>query len=154
MSSSGREAWLVSVETALTMAYGSKGIPLSYVIRANAAQSAGNATTWEQLAVNGAPLDGLDYVADNMTVHLFLLNNVGGESDAYAYIQPLLSRSNGRADMLALRERYENDAMVQTRVNEANRTWELPVYKNEQAMTFESFCRKLQKALQHFERAN
>ena len=32
-SSAGWEAWMVSVETALTLAYGSKGVPLSYVIR-------------------------------------------------------------------------------------------------------------------------
>jgi hypothetical protein len=36
----------------------------------------------------------------------------------------------------------------------ANKTWDLLVYKNERAMTFESFCKKFQRALQHFDRAN
>jgi hypothetical protein len=52
-----------------------------------------------------------------MTVHLFVLNNVSEESDACTYIQPLLLRNNGRRDVLALREQYENEATIQTRVN-------------------------------------
>jgi hypothetical protein len=44
-------------------------------------------------------------------------------------------------------------ATIQTRINEANQTWEMLVYKNERAMSFELFCQKIQKALQHFERA-
>jgi hypothetical protein len=35
-------------------------------------------------------LTGLDYEADQMTVHLFILNNLSEESDACTYIQPLL----------------------------------------------------------------
>ena len=54
----------------------------------------------------------------------------------------------------ALCERYDNDAMVQTRVNEANKIWDMLVFKNERAMSFEEFCKKFQKALQHFVRAN
>jgi hypothetical protein len=88
-----------------------------------------------------------------MTVHLFILNNIGEDSDAYTYIQPILGRNNGRMDIVALRERYDNDATVQTRVNEANKTWDLLIYKNERAMSFEEFCKKFQKALQHFVRA-
>jgi hypothetical protein len=105
------------------------------------------------MAIHGAPLNGLDYDADKMTVHLFSLNNVSEESDAYTYIQPLLKRNDGRRDVLALRDRYENEATVQTRVNMANQTWDLLVYKNERAMNFEAFCKKFQRALQHFERA-
>jgi hypothetical protein len=99
-------------------------------------------------------LTGLDYQADRMTVHLFILNNIGEDSDAYTYIQPIIGRNDGRKDIIALRERYDNDATVQTRVNEANKTWDMLVYKNERAMSFEEFfCKKFQKALQHFERA-
>jgi hypothetical protein len=88
-----------------------------------------------------------------MTVHLFILNNVSEESDACTYIQQLLRCNDGRCNVLALRERHENEATIQTRVNMANKTWDLLVYKNERAMTFESFCKKFQRALQHFDRA-
>jgi hypothetical protein len=154
-SSAGWEAWIVSVETALTLAYGSKGVPLSYVIRAQEAPdlTGFGRLTWEESSVLGTPLVGLDYQADRMTVHLFILNNIGEDSDAYTYIQPILGRNDGRRDIIALRERYDNDATVQTRVNEANKTWDMLVYKNERAMSFEEFCKKFQKALQHFERA-
>jgi hypothetical protein len=66
----------------------------------------------------------------------------------------MLGRNDGRRDIIALRDRYDNDATVQTRVNEANKTWDMLVYKNERAMSFEEFCKKFQKALQHFDRAN
>jgi hypothetical protein len=154
-SSAGWEAWMISVGTALTLAYGSKGVPLSYVIRAQEAPDLTDLgqITWEESAVLGAPLTGLAYHADRMTVHLFILNNIGEDSDAYTYIQPILGRNDGRRDIIALRDRYDNEATIQTRINEANRTWELLVYKNERAMSFEEFCKKFQKALQHFERA-
>jgi hypothetical protein len=152
-SSAGWEGWMVAVEAALTLAYGSKGVPLAYIIRTDEAPQPNGHATWELKAINAAPLQGLDYEADRMTVHLFILNNVSEESDAYTYIQPLLRRNDGRRDVLALRERYENDATIQTRVNMANKTWDLLVYKNERAMTFEDFCKKFQRALQHFDRA-
>ena len=152
-SGAGWEAWLIAVRTALTIAYGSKGVPLLYVIREDTIPNAIGWNTWEELAINSAPHTGLDYNADRMTVHLFLLNNIGEESDAYTYIQPLLAQNNGRRDVIALTDQYENAATVQTRVNEANKTWEMLVYKNERAMTFEAFCQKIQKALHHFERA-
>jgi hypothetical protein len=152
-SSIGWEAWIVAVRTALTIAYGSKGVPLLYVIRQDAIPDLTPRATWEELAIHAAPHQGLDYESDRMTVHLFLLNNIGEDSDAYTYIQPLLTRNDGRRDITALIARYENDATIQTRVNEANKTWEMLVYKNERAMSFESFCQKIQKALQHFDRA-
>jgi hypothetical protein len=105
-SSGGWESWMVSVEAALTLAYGSKGIPLAYVIRPDPAPILDANATWEQQAINTAPLQGLDYNADQMTVHLFILNNISEESDAYTYIQPLLQRKDGRRDILALRTRY------------------------------------------------
>ncbi len=152
-TSAGWEVWAVALETALKLAYGSKGVPLSYVIRTEETPNLIGHATWEEMAIHGAPLTGLDWEADRMTVHLFILNNIGQDSDAYTYIQPLLRRNDGRRDIIALRERYDNDATVQTRVNEANKTWELLVYKNERAMSFEEFCKKFQNALQHFERA-
>jgi hypothetical protein len=158
-SSSGWDGWKDSVKTALTLAYGSKGVPLLYVIRTTQASTypvvpaGGIALPWEELAIGAAPLTGLDYDADRKTVHLFLSNNISEDSDAHAYIHPLVARNNGRLDWQALCERYENEATIQARVNQANKTWELLVYKNERAMSFEAFCKKLTKALQSFDSA-
>jgi hypothetical protein len=159
-SSSGWDGWKDSVNTALTLAYGSKGVPLPYVIRTAEAPhfpvvpAGGVAPSWEELAIGAAPLTGLDYDADRKTVHLFLLNNISEDSDAHAYIHPLVSRNNGRLDWQALCERYENEATIQARVNQANKTWDMLVYKNERAMSFEAFSKKLTKALQYFDNAN
>jgi hypothetical protein len=151
-SSVGWDAWTVAIKAALTIAYGSKGVPLPYVIRDNDAPQLIGAT-WEELAINAAPHHGLDYEADRKTVHLFILNNISEDSDAHAYIQPLILRNDGRRDWNALTERYENAATVQARVNQANQTWEMLVYKNERVMSFEAFCKKLTKALHHFDQA-
>jgi hypothetical protein len=56
-------------------------------------------------------------------------------------------------DWQALCERYENEATIQARVNQANKTWEMLVHKNERAMSFEAFSKKLTKALQCFDNA-
>jgi hypothetical protein len=140
----GWEAWMVSVETALTLACGPKGSPISYVIRAQDAPDLNGfgQLTWEESAIVGTPLLGLDCHADRTIVHLFTLNNIGEDSDACACVQPILRRNDGRRDIVALWERCDNDATIQTRANEANKTWDMLVHKN------------FQKALQHFERAN
>jgi hypothetical protein len=151
-SSAGWEAWIISVTTTLTLAYGSKGIPLAYVIRKNNIDLV-DGVSWEELAIATAPHTGLEYEADRLKVHLFLLNNISEESDAYTYVQPLLRHNDGRRDILALEDRYENDATIQTRVNEANRIWDMLTYKNERAMSFEEFQKKFQRALQHFAKA-
>jgi hypothetical protein len=162
-SSAGWDGWTDSTKAALSVAYGSKGVPLLYVIRTNEAPRVvfddvdehGNiiVPTWEEMAIEAAPLTGLDYEADRKTVHLFILNNVDEDSDAHAYVYPFVRKNDGRRDWRALQERYENEATVQARVNQANKTWDMLVYKNERAMPFEAFCRKLTKSLQHFEKA-
>jgi hypothetical protein len=162
-TSTGWDGWTDAVKSALSIAYGSKGVPLLYVIRTNdaprvvfdAVDEQGNVIvpTWEEVAIDDAPLTGLDYEADRKTVHSFILNNVTEDSDAHAYIYPLVSKNNGRLDWRALGNRYENEATIQARVNQANQVWDSLVYKNERALTFESFSCKLTKSLQHFEKA-
>jgi hypothetical protein len=151
-SSAGWESWGDSIKAALTVAYGAKGVPLLYVIRPEAIPTfQGN--DWEELAINAAPQIGLDYAADRKTVHLFILNNISEDSDAHAYVQPIILRNDGRRDWTTLNDRYENEATIQARVNHANKTWNMLGYKNERAMTFEAFSKKLTKAIQHFDKA-
>jgi hypothetical protein len=110
-SSSGWDGWKDSVNTALMLSHGSKGVPLLHVIRTTGASTfpvvpaGGVAPPWEELAIGAAPLTGLDHDADRKPVHLFLLNNVSEDSDAHACICPLVSRNNGRLDWQALCER-------------------------------------------------
>jgi hypothetical protein len=151
-SSAGWEGWGDAIKAALTVAYGTKGVSLLYIIRSHDTPLF-EGDDWEALAINTAPHAGLDYEADRKTVHLFIMNNISEDSDAHAYIQPILLRNDGRRDWNTLNDRYENKAPVQARVNQANKTWEMLVYKNERAMTFEAFCKKLAKALQHFTKA-
>jgi hypothetical protein len=157
-ASAGWDGWKDAIRSALMLAYGSKGVPLLYVIRENAtptfpAAVGGIAPTWEETAIEAAPHTGLDYDADRKTVHLFFMNNISEDSDAHAYIHDLIGRTDGRRDWMALCDRYENEATIQARVNQANKTWEVLVYKNERAMSFEAFSTKLTKALTYFERA-
>jgi hypothetical protein len=111
----------------LTVAYGEKVVPLLYVICEDEASTYPVGTTWEELAIAATPLGGLKYDADRQTVHLFILNNVAEYSDAEAYIYPLtlIGRNNGQLDMMALSDCYENDATIQARVNQANKTWDV-----------------------------
>ena len=88
-NSAGWEAWRDAVRAALTIAYGSKGVPLLYVIREHDAPIF-DGNDWEELAISAAPFTGLDWEADRKTVHLFLTNNVSEDSDAHAYIKPLI----------------------------------------------------------------
>jgi hypothetical protein len=158
-SSSGWDGWKDSVRTALILACGSKGEPLLCVVRENPASTfpvvpaGGVAPSWEELATDAAPLSGLDYDVDRKTVHLFLLNNISEDSDAHVCIHPLVARNDGRLDWQALSERCENEAAVQARVNQANKTWEMLACKNKCAMSFEAFTKKLTKALQCFDNA-
>jgi hypothetical protein len=100
-NSAGWEAWRDAVRAALTIVYGSKGVPLLYVIREHDAPIF-DGNDWEELAISAAPFTGLDWEADRKTVHLFIANNVAEDSDAHAYIKPLLIRNNGRLDIKAL----------------------------------------------------
>jgi hypothetical protein len=121
-NSAGWEALIDAIMAALTIAYGSKGIPLLYVIREHDALIFdGDKNDWEELAINAAQFNGFDWEADRKTVHLFITNNVSEDSDAHAYIKPLMIRNNGRLDVKALdamrmKQRYRPVSMPLTRL--------------------------------------
>ena len=93
----GWDTCTIAVTAALTLSYGSKGVPLLYVPHNNNVPNF-TGTTWEEVAVNAAPHAGLDYEADCKTVHLFLMNNIYEDYDAYTYIKPHTLRNDGRRD--------------------------------------------------------
>ena len=55
-----------------------------------------------------------------------------------------LEKKNWGEDIIALRDRYNNIATTQQRINEANKTLDSITYKNECAMSFEKISSKLQ----------
>ena len=68
-ASAGWDGWKDAIKSALMLAYGSKGVPLLYVIREDSiptfpAAAGGIAPTWETTAIEAAPHTGLDYDAD------------------------------------------------------------------------------------------
>ena len=153
-TSGGWDAWSDAVKAALGLSYGARGVPLLYIIRPEREQDLDQEhLTWEENAIARSPHAGEDYKSDLQTVHVFLLNNIPEDSDAYAYIQPHIAKNDGRRDWLALQSRYESPAYTQAKVAEANQMWDKLCYKNERAMSFEVFSRKLSQTLQTFARA-
>ena len=55
-------------------------------------------------------------------VHQIILKNIAEYSDAYTYIKPHIRGGNGRKNIIALQERFENDGMLQERVLKAKLT--------------------------------
>ena len=74
-SAAGWESWADAVKAVLSVAYGTSGVPLLYVIRKDT-NPVFEGENWEELAINCVPLEGLPFEADRKTVHLFLMNNI------------------------------------------------------------------------------
>ena len=60
-----------------------QGIPLSYVIRENDAPDQTEFYTWKEKAVLAAPLNGILYKQDNLTVNNIIIRNIADASDAF-----------------------------------------------------------------------
>ena len=80
-------------------------------------------------------------------VHNIILLNISDISDAFTYVKPYINKDDGRTEIKALRSRYENVAMQEQYVSESNRTIETIQYRNERAITSETFVRNLVKAV-------
>ena len=116
-------------------------------IRENNAPDQIERNTWEEKAVLEVPLTKRLYKQDNLTLHNIILRNIADASDAFTYVKPYIKKEDGRTDRKALRTRYENVAMQEQYVSEAKRTIETIQYRNERAMTFETFSSSWSKLL-------
>ena len=92
------------------MIVAAQGVTLNYVIREDEAPNFDETIDYDEAIIQAVPLIGRDFDIDTKTVHQIVLNNVHENSDAYTYIKTLLRHKNGRQDVLALRDRYANDA--------------------------------------------
>ena len=52
-------------------------------------------------------------------VHQIILKKIAEDSDAYTYIKPHIKEKDRRMDIIALREGFENEGMLQERVLKA-----------------------------------
>ena len=66
-------------------------------------------------------------------------------------MKPCTKKDDGRSDIKSLCSRYENVAMQEQYVSEAKCTVEIPQYRNEWAMPFNRFVRKLVQAVNELE---
>ena len=98
------------------------------------------------------PLTGILYKQDNLTVYNIILRNIDDASDALTFSKPYIKKDYSRTDIKALSSRYENVAMQEQYVSEANHTIETIQYRNKRATTFEKFVRKLVKAADELEK--
>ena len=146
------DRWLVELEINLKIILGAQGINLSYVIRENNAHDQTECNTWEEKAVLAVPVTRKLYKQDNLTVHNIILRNIAYASYAFTYVKLYIKKDDGRTDIKAFRSRYENVAMQEHYVSEANRTIETIQYRNKIAMKFETFFSKLVKALNELEK--
>ena len=129
--SSSWERWNVEFHAALGGIIGAKGIPLLYVVRDDTSPAIAQYTSWESKAIAVATHTGLEFKMDSEVVHNIILKNISQDSDAYTYIKPHLKLKNGRSDILALRDRFENKGMLQERINQAEATLKRLVYRDE-----------------------
>ena len=141
------ERWKVELNATLSSIIGAKGVPLSYVIRHDDDPDNDPTLSWDEKFEYSVLLEGPEYTIDKRTVHQIIIRNVAEDSDAYTYIKPKVNREDGRVDIKALENRYENSATKQERINAANRVLDSLIYKNERIMSFEAFSRKLQEAV-------
>ena len=142
------------MESNLKIIIGAKGIALSYVIREDDDPNLADQETWEHKAMLAAPHKGNAYLQDKLTVHNIILCNIADGSDAFTYVKPYLNKDDGRLDIQDLRRQYENSAMHEQYINEAQRTLETFTYRNERALKFEKFVAKFVKAVDELDKRN
>ena len=145
------EKFVEELESTLGMIIGTKGVPLTYVIREADDAEYDDSLNYDEAIIDAVELNGEDYKIDAKTVHQIILRNVHEDSDAYTYIKPLLRRRDGRLDIMALCDRYHNDATKQAIINSAKNTLSHLRYKNERSFSFEKFSARLQKAYDDLE---
>ena len=139
------------LEATLGMIVGSQGVTINYVIRKDEESNYDAELEYNEAAVLAVKVTGPKFKVDAKTVHQIILNNVAEDSDAYTYIKPLLKYRDGRKDIEALRERYDNDASRQAVINTAKATLENLRFKSERSFSFEKFSARLQKAYDDLE---
>ena len=131
---------------------GVKGIPLSYVVRANEAPD--HETNFEgdfvAHSIACAPLNNATFHADARKVHQLLMNFLVAES-AEQWIKNLAPRVNGRLDMEALHNHYGGEGNASRCIATAEKLRETLHYKSKRSMPFSTFLDRMQKMFNIFQ---
>ena len=131
---------------------GVKGVPLSYVVRAN--EDPDHEMDFEgdfvARSIACAPLNNATFRANARKVHQLLMSFLVAES-AEQWIKTLASRVNGRLDMEALRNHYGGEGNASRRIATAEKLRETLHYKSERSMPFSTFLDRTQKMFNIFQ---
>ena len=141
------DRWCTELKALLNTIIGARGIALSYVVRDPSLPIPEEFSSYEEQAIWTGPHDGMQFDLDKKTVHNVIIRNIAESSDAYIYLKPSIKQEDGAEDMRLLRERYDNHASKQQRINEANNSLKNLIYRNERSMSFEKFSDLLKKAV-------
>ncbi len=152
----GSKGWLVwsrALKNYLSTILGQDGVPLSYIIREEAAPDYELENEidcdYEQLTVDCAPLTGTIFSADAKTVHQLIHGFIQGET-AEVWTRSTANRKNGRLDFQALQAHYEGEGNKQIRLDEAEQLRRSLMYKNERVLSFDKFLTSMQRMFQGF----
>jgi hypothetical protein len=139
-------AWSRSLTNYLSTILGHDGVPLHYVIRKEVAPNYDDEndpeSSFDQLTVLCAPLDGPIFNADSCKVHQLIHGFVQGET-AETWIKPKAKLKNGRIDFLELQAHYSSEGNKSLCIKEAEQLRMSLEYRNERAMSFEKFLTKM-----------
>ena len=93
------------------------------------------------------PVTGRLYKQYNLTVHNIILRNITDTSYSFTYVKPYIKKDDDRTDIKYLHSGYENVSTQEQYVSKAKHTIETIQYRNERAMTFETFSSSWSKLL-------
>ena len=130
---------------------GVRGVPLSYIIRENAApdHETDFGNDFVACSIACEPLDNASFQVDTRKVHQLLMNFLVAEL-AEQWIKDLAPHVNGRHDMEALCNHYGGEGNVSRRIAMAEKLCDSLYYKSEHSLPFSMFLDRMQKMFNIF----
>ena len=136
----------------LTVQLGTRGVPLSYIIRENDEPDRTTAyTNFITKSIKCAPLAGEFYIADRQLVFHMIINATTGCASA-DWIKSTLRYSDGRRSWKKLVDHFAGEGSAAKALAEAEHLYETLHYKNERSMSFETFLTRCEKMFNIFEK--
>lgn len=143
--------WIVR---ALQETYGSRGIPLSYVLREPGPPIDLKPRNWDVDALLRSPHSGEEYEMDNTRVHEFILANIVKDSEAYSHIEDTIPKKDGTTAWFLLQDKYQGHWFYSENLDLAYKMWDDLFYINEKDMKFESFKHHMNWAVRILKKAD
>ena len=134
--------WAEMMYNHLNTILGVKGIPLSYVIRANDSPQYDFYDSVDTQFIKLAPLWGDTFRNDAATVHNIIIGKIA--PTVCSWIRSNQMQNDGRADMQALFNIYTNYGNRNARLSQAHAMEESLFYKDEKVFSFQKFLNQAQ----------